>query len=241
MRPASKGNSPIVGDYADYRDAFPELQSRIGPYCSYCERRIPTNLAVEHIQPKNDELYPELKGKWINYLLGCVNCNSTKLNKDVVLSDIFLPDRDNTFYAFDYTEDGKISVASHLSPANKRMAETLRKLVGLEKRLSEVLDENGLIVAIDRVSQRMEAWLIALESKAELEDSPTEGMRRQVVRTAVAQGYFSVWMKVFEDDPEMRRRFVEDGFPGTARDCFDANMSPISPRAAGTLEHGGKI
>ncbi len=39
---------------------------------------IATNLAVEHIQPKDDERYPELEGSWDNYLLGCVNCNSTK-------------------------------------------------------------------------------------------------------------------------------------------------------------------
>lgn len=241
MRPVSKGDSPIAGDFTDYRDAYPELQSRIGPYCSYCERRIPANLAVEHIQPKDEDRYPELEGRWDNYLLGCVNCNSTKGARDVILHEIFLPDRDNTFFVFEYTEDGKITVADHLPPADRTRAEILRKLVGLEKRLSEVRDENGLIVAVDRVSQRMETWLIALESRAELDASPIDGMRRQIVRTAAAQGYFSVWMKVFSDDPDMRRRFIEEGFPGTARDCFDAGANPVSPRPAGTLEHGGKI
>lgn len=241
MRPVYKGVSPIQGDYEDYRDAFTELQSRLGPYCSYCERRIATNLAVEHIQPKDDELYPELEGSWDNYLLGCVNCNSTKKNKDVILSDVFLPDRDNTFIAFEYTADGKVQPAAHLAAAEHSIADTTLRLVGLEKRVSMVHDENGKIVAIDRVSQRMETWLIAEESKAELEDSPTDGMRRQIARTAAAQGHFSIWMKVFENDADMRARFIEDSFPGTASDCFDAVANAVSPRPTNNLNHGGKV
>jgi uncharacterized protein (TIGR02646 family) len=241
MRPVCKGGSPITGEYEDYRDAFPEMQARSGPYCSYCERRIATNLAVEHIQPKDDDLYPELEGSWDNYLLGCVNCNSTKGNKDVILSNVFLPDRDNTFHAFDYTADGKVQPAGHLAATERGIADSTLRLVGLEKRVSSVLDENGKIVAIDRVSQRMETWLIAEESKAELEDSPTDGMRRQIARTAAAQGHFSIWMKVFENDAEMRRRFIAVSFPGTATDCFDATTNAASPRPTNNLAHGGKI
>jgi uncharacterized protein (TIGR02646 family) len=241
MRPGSKGESPIEGDFGDYRDAFPALQGRIGPYCSYCERRIATNLAIEHIQPKDNNLYPELEGSWDNYLLGCVNCNSTKGKKDVILREVFLPDRDNTFHAFEYTMDGKVQPAPHLSETERGIADRTLRLVGLEKRVSEVLDENGKIVAIDRVSQRMETWLIAELSKAELEDSPTDGMRRQIARTAAAQGYFSIWMKVFEDDTDMRRRFIADSFPATSTDCFDAASIAVSPRPPNHLTDGGKI
>jgi hypothetical protein len=48
-------------------------------------------------------------------------------------------------------------------------------------------------------------------------------------------------MKVFADDADMRRRFIEDGFPGTALDCFDAATVPVSPHLANDLAHGGKI
>jgi uncharacterized protein (TIGR02646 family) len=241
MRPVSKEESPIEGDYDSYRNAFPALQGRIGPYCSYCERRIATNLAVEHIQPKDDGLYPELEGRWDNYLLGCVNCNSTKGKKDVILSEVFLPDRDNTFHAFEYTQDGRVQPAAYLAMTERGIADRTLRLVGLEKRVSEVLDENGKIVAIDRVSQRMETWLIAEESKRELEYSPTDGMRRQIARTAAAQGYFSIWMKVFEDDADMRRRFIADSFPGTSTDCFDRTTTSVSPRPPNHLSDGGKI
>ena len=94
MRPIRRGTSPCEADFANYRDALPDLVSRFGRYCSYCERLIPVQLAVEHIQPKGLPAYQALEGRWENFLLACVNCNSTKKDKDVVLSDVLLPDRD---------------------------------------------------------------------------------------------------------------------------------------------------
>lgn len=120
------------------------------------------------------------------------------------------------------------------------MAEALRVLVGLEKEIRTIHDQNGRIVATDRISQRMEVWSIALESKAELEETPTEGMRRQISRTAAAHGFFGVWMKVFEEDEDMRRRFIIDGFRGTAQECFDARTAPVTPRPANHLASSGK-
>jgi uncharacterized protein (TIGR02646 family) len=184
MRPVNRGDSPRDQDFENYRDAFPELASRLGFYCSYCERRIATNLAVEHIQPKNLPQYEHLEGRWENFLLGCVNCNSTKSDKDVVLADVLLPDRDNTGFAYSYREDGEIQLNNELSQEQRTLAASTLRLVGLDKRISEVRDENGRIVAIDRVAQRMEAWLIAQDSLDELNAQPTDGMRRQIVRTA---------------------------------------------------------
>src|SRR5271157_6059904 len=107
MRPVLRGNSPQAADYDNYRDAFGELAGRIGMFCSYCERRIATQLAVEHIQPKGLPAYAHLQG--------CVNCNSTKKDKDVVLAEVLLPDRDNTAAAYEYTMDGHITVPAPLA------------------------------------------------------------------------------------------------------------------------------
>lgn len=240
MRPIQRGNSPRTQDYADYRDAFADLVSRLGPYCSYCERRMKTNLAVEHIQPKGLPQYQGLEGRWDNFLLGCINCNSTKKDKDVVLAHVLLPDRDNTAAAYDYTVDGRVVPAQGLSQQLRKMAVDTLALCGLDKEPSQLKDENGRFVAIDRVRQRIEVWGIALESKNELRQNPTEPMRRQVVRTAQAEGFFSIWMQVFDDDPYMRQMLI-DGFPGTARDCFDPNMRPVSPRPPNGLPHGSKL
>jgi uncharacterized protein (TIGR02646 family) len=241
MRPIDRGDSPQDEDFDNYRDAFPNLVSRMGFFCSYCERRIATNLAVEHIQPKNLPQYEHLVGRWDNFLLGCVNCNSTKLNRDVVFDELLLPDRDNTGHAYHYVEDGTIEISDLLSVDQAVLAEKTLWLTGLDKPISEVEDENGQLVAVDRVGQRMETWLIALMSRDELDASPSDGLRRQVVLTALAQGYFSIWMSVFSDDVEMRTRFVNE-FPGTATDCFDAvALTTVSPRPDNGLEGASKV
>jgi uncharacterized protein (TIGR02646 family) len=228
-------------DYENYRDAFGELVSRIGMFCSYCERRIATQLAVEHIQPKRLPAYRHLKGRWENFLLGCVNCNSTKGDKDVVLSEVLLPDRDNTAAAYDYTRDGKITVQIGLTPQQQEMARRTLSLTGLDKRVSEVNDSNGRRVAMDRMAQRMEIWLIAEDSRSDLQAQPTDEFRRQVARTATGHGFFSIWMTVFRDDAAVRKMLIDE-FTGTAIDCFDEDTTQcISPRPANSLAGGGKL
>src|SRR4051794_30755826 len=100
MRPVNRGPAGPQ-PYANYQAAKPELVNRLGTYCSYCERRIPTNLAVEHIQPKGLPQYAHLINEWTNFLLGCVNCNSAKATTPVEIDDYYFPDRDNTFSAFE--------------------------------------------------------------------------------------------------------------------------------------------
>lgn len=240
MRPIHRGDSPIAGDFENYRDSFPYLVARLGLFCSFCERRIATNLAVEHIQPKDDDLYPELEGRWDNYLLGCVNCNSTKGHKDVRLDRYYLPDRDNTFYAFTYLPDGTVQPRAGLTNAQTQTANRTLELTGLDKARSVATDEHGNEVAVDRVGQRMEVWLTAEMSKEDLATAPSDAFRRQIVRTAVEAGYFSVWLTVFEDDADMRRLLIE-GFTGTAADCFDENTRHVTPRPDNGLRSAGKI
>lgn len=242
MRPILRGDSPQSSDYSDYRDSFPELVSRIGPFCSYCERRIATQLAVEHIQPKDGPYgRPDLKGKWENFLLGCVNCNSTKGAKKVQIAEVFLPDRDNTAAAFNYTMNGDVVPNDSLNSTQLRVARNTLSLVGLDKRLDQVLDSNGNLVAIDRVAQRMEAWLIAVESRNDLELNPSDSFRRQIARAALGHGFFTIWMTVFQDDPIVRSLLI-GAFGGTATDCFDSNSTrTISPRPSNGLADGSKV
>lgn len=261
MRPVRRGASPITTDFADYKKAKPYLVSRLGSgwfetihmasYCSYCERPIPTNLAVEHLQPKGLEVghikpYAHLEGKWENFLLGCVNCNSSKSDKDVVISEVLLPDRDNTFLAYKYTEDGKVKIADNLTnvPVIKEKAKATLALVGLDKKPAQCLDENSRAIALERVTQRKNAWLTALSVKVDIENEPTsEGVKRGAIRTALAVGFFSIWMAVFAADAAMRNRLI-DAFAGTrASECFDpVTTLPVSPAPnPDALPDGGKL
>jgi uncharacterized protein (TIGR02646 family) len=241
MRAVFRGSSPQAADYGNHRAAFPELSGRIGLFCSYCERRIATQLAVEHIQPKILPAYEHLKGRWENFLLGCVNCNSTKGDKDVVLSDVLLPDRDNTSAAYAYTMDGKVTVQAGLTHAQQEMAKRTLALTGLDKRASSASDSNGKLVVIDRVAQRRFVWKIALRSKSILQSNPNDDVRKLVAIAAVGHGFFSIWMTVFNDDIAVRKLLIEE-FTGTATDCFDPNTTAtVSPRPPNGLPHGSKI
>lgn len=245
MRPVRRGASPIAGDFDPYSKAQPYLISRLGGYCSYCERRVATQLAVEHIQPKGLPAYVHLIGCWENYLLGCVNCNSTKKDKGVVLTDILLPDRDNTFVAFTYQADGTVipSAACVALGLNQKAKDTLA-LTGLDKRISVAVDENGKQVAIDRASQRMEVWAVAEEAKSDVDANPgNDAVRRGAIRAAKGYGFFSIWMTVFHNDQDMRNRLI-DAFGGTRGcGCFDpVTATPISPAPnPDALPGGGKL
>lgn len=85
-------------------------------------------------------------------------------------------------------------------------------------------------LALDRMSQRMEVWLAAEESKSDLQNNPDNVLLRDyVVKLAKKTGFFSVWMAVFDDDNDMKSRLI-DAFPGTrSSGCFDANGLSISP------------
>jgi uncharacterized protein (TIGR02646 family) len=250
VRPIRRNQSPQQQDFHSYEKAQKFLISRLGSYCSYCERPVSTGLAVEHIQPKGLEIngikpYEHLKGTWTNFLLACVNCNSTKGDKDVVLPNVLLPDRDNTFAAFAYIADGRIEPSSiAINNGLVKLAQDTLALTGLDKKISVTLDENGKQVAIDRVSQRSQAWLQAERSKKHIVKSPNNHvLKEQVTDTAKYCGFFSIWMKVFEDDADMRNRLI-DAFAGTRESgCFDPVTTEIITPAPNpdSLVHGGKL
>lgn len=223
--PQRDGNPVIFKEYAEARE---ELIARMGEFCSYCEMHLDASLAVEHVQPKKPEGAPvNIRSReldWDNFLLACTNCNSTKGNNDVVIDEYFWPDRDNTFRALAYLEGGIIKPP--LQGDLKTKAEETIKLTGLDKH-----PLNDPKASDRRWQNRRETWDIAVESKKDLADCDTPQMRRQIVRSV--HGYWSVWLSVFSDDPDMCKRLIE-AFPGTSTDCFDASndYSPI-PRTGG--------
>ncbi|EGQ7694977.1 HNH endonuclease [Vibrio vulnificus] len=233
MRPFKKGSSPVSGDYSDYSDAKTNLISRFSSgmingshkaaYCSYCERVITQSLAVEHIQPKKGKYsHPTLIGRWDNFLLACVNCNSAKGSKGVFFDYLLFPDRDNTFKAFIYEPDGKIYVNKNNNVVMQSLAINTLRLTGLDKTSRKTFDENGKLIAQDRINQRMEAWGTAeVQLNIYLQDKHNVHIREMIAMQMVTTGYFSVWMTVFSEHDDMKKIFV-DSISGTrASGCFD--------------------
>lgn len=206
------------------------LVARLGPYCSYCERKISAGLEEEHLQPTGLPQYSHLIGTWTNFLLACRNCNATKSKKDVSFLDLIFPDRDNTFAPFTYAPDGKVMPHVGLVPQTRDQANATLSLTGLDKRINNTLDENGKLVALDRVAQRMEAWSVATMSRDDAQgDQDNEPLRRQIARTARESGFFSIWMTVFAGDVDMLNRLI-NAFEGTRQSgCFDATGDSVTP------------
>lgn len=222
MRPVIRGACPTEDDgtprvFKSYPMARGSLITQLGECCSYCEVHLDTSLAVEHVQPKKppgavvNDLSRELS--WENFLLACTNCNSIKSNEDVVLDDYVWPDRDNTFLAINYQQGGIVKAAPGVDEVR---ANRIIELVGLDKVPSIADQENE--ASDRRWNNRREAWDIALESKKNLALLNFPVMRAQIVLQI--QGFWSIWMTVFKDDPDMIERILKC-IPGTAEHCFD--------------------
>ena len=236
MRPVNRGDAPAV--YTRYEDAKHDLVNRLGSYCSYCERRIPTLLAVEHIQPKGLAQYAHLECGWTNFLLACVNCNSAKAAAVVECDALLLPDRDNTFAAFVYDKLGTVTPNVAFGPVVESLALALGDLTALNRVNHPHWNEAVLFSAIERVGQRVQAWVQANDARLDFDAGRT--WSGAIAREAAATGLFSIWMAAFEGAPEVRRAIIA-AFPNTEGDCFDAVTAPVSPRPANGLAYGGRV
>ena len=228
MRPVTRGTAPRV--YTAYGQAIADLEERLGIYCSYCERRLPTSLAVEHVVPKS--LEPDLETSWENFLLGCTNCNSVKLAQPTNKDGFLWPDIDNTLDALSYASGGFVEVKAILSPGLQRKARKLVGLVGLDRH--EAPGHPRPARRDRRWQQRMDTWNAAVLARTrlgELNDAPAA--RELVLAAAEGYGFFSVWMVVFSSHRAIRQGLIER-FKGTARDCFDAGFN-TQPRPGGRL------
>lgn len=203
MRSVNRGPRPTGNDghpisFRKYGDAKDHLIQRIGEYCSYCERT--GDLHVEHVIPRS--VARDLETKWSNLLLGCVNCNGCKSNRNHSRDGYLWPDCDNTFGAFVYRSSGDVFVEDTLVEEERSKASALFKLVRLDKRETHT-DK--------RHRKRRQAWRNAALARDLARD---DNSRQVVVQLALATGFFSVWMAVFHDDEDMRQRLTE-AFPGT--------------------------
>ena len=227
MRPVDKGAAPTA--YARYQDAGADLRERLGDYCSYCERQIETHLAVEHVQPKS--VVPALSTDWANFLLACANCNSSKGDTPVSLSDYFWPDADNTMRAFEYLPGGLIDPRPSLVPAMVAKAVATLELTGLDRFPDN--DGRAPTTSDQRWLRRHEAWAKAERYRDVLARQDMIEVRELIVDVATSRGEFSIWWTVFAGDIDMRRRFRE-AFIGTHGASFDINEDPV-PRDGGQL------
>ncbi|MES2707094.1 MAG: HNH endonuclease signature motif containing protein [Verrucomicrobiota bacterium] len=230
MRPVSRGDAPRA--YRKYEDAIGDLEERLGTYCSYCERRLPVSLAVEHVAPKS--LDSSRKTDWANFLLACTNCNSAKGDQPTSEGDFLWPDRDNTLRAFTCESGGFVTVAASLPGSIGLKARALIDLVGLNRHKKHGWPRPAR--RDKRWTQRADTWELAEKWEKAIAAFSPEGRQQAVelVRDlALGYGFFSVWMTVFADEADIRLALIK-AFSGTATDCFDKSGNMV-PRPDGHL------
>lgn len=228
MRPVERGNAPR--SYSHYGDAIGDLKERLGRYCSYCERRLPTSLAVEHVAPKS--LYPDRATDWNNFLLSCNNCNSVKGNRDVPDDRTLWPDQHNTVLALAYSKEGFVRVAEKLDPDLKKRATALIDLVGLDRHGKKGWPEPTR--GDERWKDRERNWAAAEICRTSFKKlGRSEAALDIVLEAAKGYGFFSVWLIVFREYPAVKQALIE-AFPGTAASCFDGQGNPI-PRPGSVI------
>jgi len=226
MRPVERGAVPsdAAGNpkvFAEYADARSDLFDRLGRYCSFCERPILSGLAVEHVLPKNLPHFEHLEREWTNFLLGCMNCNSTKGVRPTGRKQMLLPDQDNTYRAFIYSVGGLVLPSPRLSPGLKRKATLLIQMVGLDR-----LPTNDSQAKDLRWNDRREAWDKATRYRANYVKGGIEV--QTIVDLCVEGGHWSIWMTVFAGIKDFRLALIA-AFPGTQQAmCFDLNGESIA-------------
>ncbi len=207
MRRVDRGSWPLDDQnnpkrFQPYNKAKADLLERLGRYCSYCERR--GDLHIDHVVPKSHR--PDLEEKWTNMLLGCSNCNGTKSDNNRSRQGYLWPDKDNTEAAFSYLPDGIVRVRNNLPGPIQRKAQRLFDLVGLGKSRTKDPRAKDL-----RRRDRREAWRTAEIARQNAKNGASVDM---VITLAKATGFFSVWMAVFANEPQICS-LLRNSFPGT--------------------------
>lgn len=224
MRPVEKGISPYK-ELAKYQDAEPYLVKKLGTYCSFCEMRVNNALAVEHKESKKSG---GALTDWDNLLLACTYCNSRKGEKikKGELDKWIWPDMHNTCLAFTYNDGIPKVNEQYLASINNSM------LLRAKKTYSDLAlgyyPEKGQVPRYKdkRWSKRFETYRIAEDIRKNwmrCKDTEFKNMQiSTILDMAKGYGFFSVWLKVFEDEPEIKKELIKV-FPGTDESSFDEN------------------
>jgi uncharacterized protein (TIGR02646 family) len=220
--PADHNGNPV--NFNDYREARDPLIDRIGDFCSYCENALPSSIAVEHVQPKKPN--PHLELVWDNFLLACDYCNPIKGHADLDLDDYFWPDRDNTSRAFVYEHDEPPKVAPGLNPQQQAVALETIRLTGLDR----IPGHPDFSARDRRHIKRKGAWGLALLTLMQYREGRTSALSAAL--TASSRGFFSIWMVVFRDHPEVRQLLINEF--KASKECFNQQTDPV-PRPGGRI------
>lgn len=205
MRPIVKtGTNGNPKEYNPWGSAKEDLINEIGDYCSYCEKKVNcSSIHIEHVRGKKVKdnagvlIYDHLKFRWDNFLLACCNCNSVKDNKDIVLTNPFLPHENNLLHFIEISQGGLIKIKNGVAGNNLLRTTSFIDLVGLDRKPGDpnYSDKD------DRWDYRLKAMDVA-ERQFQRYTSKQVDIET-IVSLAEALGFFSVWYYQFYGHDEV--------------------------------------
>lgn len=252
MRPINKGSKPIM-KVTKYRDYYDVLKNRIGCYCSYCERPLPNSeLPIEHVRPQSTN--KEYTLCWNNLLLSCYTCNSHKDKCEQQLRNIndlnfgvyAFPHIYDTYHLITYPEPTYMPIFNeNQDPIYKSKVDNLLKLLKIENidnlTEEELLEENE--ISSKRIMSGQEAKELREDLNKDMSQEKIDGAIKKIKREIVKCGFWSIWMKYFEDIDEIKLMLL-DFIHGTEKRYFqdeqthkECEKDHIYNDIIGTLEH----
>jgi len=231
MRPIRRGKYNKQNLIEKYQQAKKPLIEIMGEFCCYCERHLSEKeLDVEHILPK--EYFSLFERTWVNLLLACGSCNSRKGTKKIIFREVFLPDVDNTFFAFSYYADGSIVPNLKLNKEQESIANNTLEFFGLTK------NSDSFVTFLQ--PKRMEAWGEIEEFLRDYEKGNVN--IKSIIKTYKYMGFFSIWMTIFQDHPDVKNALINASPSTRESGCFDMYANPITPAPNyDNLLNGGKV
>lgn len=209
MRPIEKGpwpskhaKHPKLRSFQDWRRAIPFLKERTGDYCHLCERRVTNAMSIEHVLPQKH--FPEQAQDWDNFLLICASCNGQKIDtlpEQPIGDHYYWPHLHNTAFAFEYSVDTfwfpKPNKHAKVDEKSAQRLIDLYNLGQLRKRI--MVDDLRAVYRVSAIKKAIDRRLEYLEGKATVE---------AIVSMATATGFFSLWIDIFKDLPEVRKALL---------------------------------
>lgn len=199
----SKGNSI---EYKPWGKSKIDLIKEIGSFCSFCEKKVNrSSLHIEHLYGRNVKdsdgnlIYAHLKYQWDNFLLACCNCNSVKGNKDISISNPFLPHLNNLVHFIEIGSGGIMKIKNAVAGEKLKRTLSFIELVGLDREPSHPRFSSG----DDRWESRLEAWDLAERQFIKYIANPKQTDLEIIITLAREKGFFSVWYYKFFDQKEV--------------------------------------
>ena len=146
-----------------------------------------------------------------------------------------MPDKDNTFRGLVFREGGNIEVAPRLTQEQVNLMRAVIGLVRLDRHPDAKNGDDRPTPRDKRAYLRSDVWNLANRCLGHIKQPERDPLMRKFIALDLApsKGFFSVWMTVFCDYPDMLKRFIQ-AFPGTDADCFDDQGQAV-PRPEGRL------